>query len=81
MKKLGHSKLLVFFALGLATIISVSACSLAIPESVYFSNIELTDNSDHIIVTISDENYNKWELIYDIPSMELESSTNSAFLK
>lgn len=76
MKKLGHSKLIVFLALGLATVISVSACSLATPESVYLSKIELTDNSDQILVTISDKDYNKWELIYDIPSMEFESTEN-----
>lgn len=73
MNKLTGSKFIVFFALGISMIISVSACSLAIPETVYISNIELTDNSDQILVKVSDADYHKWELIYDIPSMELKN--------
>ncbi|MCE7734182.1 MAG: hypothetical protein GPJ54_04830 [Candidatus Heimdallarchaeota archaeon] len=76
MKKLGNSKLIMFLAFVLATIVSVSACSLATPESVYFANIELTDNSDQILVTVSDKDYNKWELIFDVSTTALESVNN-----
>ena len=77
MKRLKRSKYFILLTLALSTIISVSACSLATPETVFISNIELTDNPDEVMINISDADYNKWELIYDIPSMEMRKPSNS----
>lgn len=72
MGRLRHSKLILFIIVSLSTIISVSACSLAIPDFEYISNIALTEDSNKVLITVQNSDFNQWKLTYDLSTNELQ---------
>lgn len=65
--------LMGFVVLGLISILSTSACSIAVPEFLHISNIELTDDETKIHFTISDDDYNNWEVVYNLFENQIQT--------
>ncbi|MHA2099841.1 MAG: hypothetical protein ACW99A_14280, partial [Candidatus Kariarchaeaceae archaeon] len=78
---MAKSKIILILAVGLSTIVSISACSIALPNFVYFYNAELTENPDLIIIEIADGDYNKWDLVYDIQNNELREKKDEVSIQ